>query len=161
MSLRTNSFFLSLLLLLTLVSCEKPSDIGLGLQGENNLVGTTLEKTKVEASTVVQPDSIVAFKNKPVLVGKAIDGDFGTLTAGHYSEIFLNGTSVSFDINPNTQADSMVLVLAYNGYYYGDTTATMTVNVLKLEENFQDNQTYFTNSSLQTGDVLGSLTFKP
>src|SRR4051812_25928448 len=113
MSLRINSYILSLLFLLTLVSCEKPSDIGLGLQTENNLVGTTLEKMKVEAGTVVQPDSILAFKNKPILVGKATDGEFGTVTAAHYSEVSLNGTGVGFDINPGSQADSMVLVLPY------------------------------------------------
>ena len=161
MSLRTNSLYLSFFFLLTLVSCEKPSDIGLGLQGENNLLGTTFEKMNVAAGTVVQPDSIVAFKNNPVLVGKATDGDFGTLTAAHYTEISLNGTGVDFGIAPNTQADSMVLVLAYTGYYYGDTTTSMTFNVLKLRENFQDNQTYFTTSIIPDEKVIGTTTFKP
>ncbi|MFC5270869.1 DUF4270 family protein [Adhaeribacter terreus] len=161
MSLRTNSLYLSFFFLLTLVSCEKPSDIGLGLQGESNLLGTTFEKMNVEASTVVQPDSIVAFKNNPVLVGKAADGEFGTISAAHYTEVGLNGTGVSFDIAPNTPADSMVLVLAYTGYYYGDTTTTMKVNVLKLDENFKDAQTYFTTSTIPGNTVLGSLDFKP
>ena len=163
MSLRINSSIaLSFLFLFTLVSCEKPTDIGLGLQGENNLLGTTLEKMKVEAGTVVQPDSIVAFKNNPILVGKATDGEFGTITAGHYTEIGLNGTGNPFpDLAPGTQADSMVLVLAYNGYYYGDTTANLTVDVLKLDENFKDDNTYFTSSAIPGNTVLGSLTFKP
>ncbi|MBK0403499.1 DUF4270 family protein [Adhaeribacter sp. BT258] len=161
MSLRTKSLYLSFFFLLTLVSCEKPSDIGLGLQGENNLLGTTFEKMNVAAGTVVQPDSIVAFKNNPILIGKATDGEFGTISAAHYTEVDLNGTGVSFDIAPNTEADSMVLVLAYTGYYYGDTTVAMQVNVLKLDENFKDAQTYFTTSTIPGNTVLGTTTFKP
>src|SRR5690606_11578132 len=161
MSLRTKSLYLSFFFLLTLVSCEEPTDIGLGLQGANNLLGTTYQTMEVEAGTVVQPDSILAFKNNPILIGKTTDGEFGTISASHYSEILLNGTAVSFDITPGTPADSLVLVLAYNGYYYGDTTVDMTVNVLKLDENFKDDNTYFTTSSIPTGTSLGSATFKP
>lgn len=170
MSLRTSRVYLSFFLLLALVSCEKPTDIGLDLPGQNQL-GTHFATQPALAATVIQSDSILAFKNEPIVVGKVTDGLLGTIASTHYTEIGLNGTNVRFDIPAGGQADSMVLVLAYYsnlnvqgkpGYYYGDTTTTIKLNVLKLTENFKDDRSYFINSSLTTDATpLGSITFKP
>jgi len=159
MSLRTSYIYLSFFFLLTLISCEKPSDIGLNLPGQNQL-GTHFEKQYSQASTVIHPDSILAFQNEPIAIGKVSDGEFGTITGTHYTEIGLNGTNISFPHAANPD-DSLVLVLAYTGYYYGDTTSNITVDVLKLDENFQENKTYFITDKLKTDAVLGSKTFKP
>lgn len=160
MSLRTSYSFLSFFFLLTLISCEDPTDIGLNLPGQNQL-GTHFERFPAQAATVIHPDSILAFQNEPIAIGKVTDGEFGTITPTHYTEIGLNGTNISFNAS-NNQSDSLVLVMAYTGYYYGDTTANITVNVLELDESFQENKTYFINSTLKTkGTILGSKTFKP
>lgn len=161
MSLQTSRISLLFLSLLSLVSCEEPSDIGLNLSGQNAL-GTSYDNSRtISASTIAQPDSVAAFKSNPILLGQTTDGELGEVTAAHYTEVNLNGTPVQFDINPGAQADSLVLVLAYTGYYNGDTTADLTVNVNRLSENFKDDKTYFTNTVLTAPDLLGSKTFKP
>ena len=158
MRLRISTVLPLFFFLLTLASCENPSDIGLNLQGHT--LGTSFEKSQVTASTILAPDSILSFRAAPILVGKVNDGEFGTLTAGHYTRIGLNGTNVSFDPATNPQ-DSAVLVLAYTGYYYGDTTTAIKVNVHRLAEDFREDKSYFTTDQLNTSDLLGSLTFKP
>lgn len=159
MSLQTSRIYVLFLSLLSLVSCEKPSDIGLDLQGSNTL-GTSFERAQVSAATIVEPDSILAFKGNPIVVGKATDGDLGTITAAHYTRIGLNGTNVSFNSATNS-ADSVVLVMAYTGYYYGDTTTNITLEVHRLAEGFEDAKTYFSTTTMATGGQLGSVTFKP
>lgn len=157
MSLQTNRISLLFLFLLTLVSCEEPSDIGLNLSGQN-LLGTSYDKSRaISASTITQPDSIFAFKSNPILVGQATDGELGEVAAAQYTEIGLNSTALAL----SGKADSMVLVMAYNGYYYGDTTANLTVNVHRLSENFKDDQTYYTTTTIPAPDRLGHLEFKP
>ncbi|KAA9331731.1 DUF4270 family protein [Adhaeribacter soli] len=158
MNLRTSSVYLFLLSLITLASCEKPSDIGLNLQG--NTLGTTFGTNAVSAATIVEPDSILAFKGKPIVVGKTTDGELGTITATHYTRVNLNGTNVTFDA-PSRTADSAVLVLSYSGYYYGDTTISITLDVKRLSEPFIDAKTYFSTDVLATDATLGSITFKP
>ncbi len=160
MNLRTSQLYLSFFFLLTLISCEKPSDIGLNLPGQNQL-GTHFEKQAALAATVIHPDSILAFKNDPIAVGKVTDGLLGTISATHYTEIGLNGTNITFEPGPNPNA-SLELVLAYNGFYYGDTTTAIKLNVYKLAKNFVNNQVYFTNTKILTDNqLLGSITFKP
>ena len=158
MNLRTSSVYLFLLSLITLASCEKPSDIGLNLQG--NTLGTTFGTNAVSAATIVEPDSILAFKGNPIVVGKATDGELGTITATHYTRFSLNGTNVTF-VAPSKTADSAVLVLSYTGYYYGDTTASITLDVKRLSEPFIDAKTYFSTDVLATNADLGTITFKP
>jgi hypothetical protein len=161
MSLQTSRFSLLFLSLLALASCEEPGDIGLNLPGQN-AVGTSYDKSRtITASTIVQPDSILAFQSNPIMVGQTSDGELGEVSAGQYTEVGLNGTAVEFDVTTGAQADSLVLVLAYSGYYNGDTTANLTVNVNRLSENFVDNNTYYTNTVLTAPDLLGSKTFKP
>ena len=158
MSLRTSHVYLSFFFLLTLFSCEKPTDIGVNLPGQNQL-GTHFEVQTAQASTVIHPDSILAFKNEPITVGKVSDGPFGTILATHYTEIGLNGNnSFSPGTTPNAKLE---LVLAYNGFYYGDTTVSIKLNVLKLKDNFQENKTYYINDKVATDALLGSITFKP
>lgn len=168
MSLRTSYLYLSLFSLITLFSCEDPSDIGLNLPGQNQL-GTHFEKQQVAASTVIHPDSILAFQNEPIAVGKVSDGELGTIIATHYTEIGLNGNGakVDFNVPAGRPADSLVLILAYagtkesGGFYYGDKTVAIKLNVLKLTDNFKDDTTYFINSKIRTGDQLGTITFTP
>lgn len=165
MNLRTSRLYLPFFFLLTLISCEKPSDIGVNLPGQNQL-GTHFDTQFAQASTVIHPDSILAFKSEPIVVGKVSDGAFGTISATHYTEVTLGGTNVSF--SPGTTPNpSLELVLAYsgnenNGYYYGDTTVAIKLNVYRLAKNFQENQTYFTNSKIDLESTpIGTITFKP
>ena len=165
MNLRTSRVYLPFFFLLTLISCEKPSDIGVNLPGQNQL-GTHFEVQTAQASTVLHPDSILAFRNEPIVVGKVSDGVFGTISATHYTEIGLNGNnSFTPGTNPNP---TLELILAYSGtdeksgFYYGDTTVAIKLNVYKLSENFQETKTYFINDKVATESaLLGSITFEP
>ena len=160
MSLRTSRVYLPFFFLLALISCENPTDIGLNLPGQNQL-GTHFETQPALASTVIQPDSILAFKNEPIVVGKVTDGLLGTISATHYTEIGLNGTNISF--SPGTTPNAKLeLVLGYTGYYYGDTTVSIKLNVFQLSQNFQEDKTYFINDKVLTEpSPIGSITFKP
>src|SRR5688572_4030939 len=160
MSLRTSHVYLSFFFLLTLISCEDPTDIGVNLPGQNQL-GTHFEVQTAQASTVIHPDSILAFKNEPIVVGKVSDGPFGTIIATHYTDISLGKTNLSFPAGPSPDA-KLELVMAYTGFYYGDTSVAIKLNVHKLSENFQETKTYYTKDKVLTeSSVLGSITFKP
>ncbi|MDX5346098.1 MAG: DUF4270 domain-containing protein, partial [Hymenobacteraceae bacterium] len=161
MSLRISKFFLPLLSAAFLFSsCEKPTDIGLGLQDPDDQLGTHFTDTlALNVSTVLLNDSILSTQPTLLLAGVMHDETFGKVVARAYTELNLGSTDLNF--GSSSVADSIVLFLNYN-YVYGDTTQEQTLIVRKLQENLVKDTKYYTTNSLQRESAeLGRVTFKP
>lgn len=155
---RFTLFFFSLV---TLASCEDPSDLGLDLQDENQIGTTYTDTLTINTGTVSHPDSILAFKQMPMPVGGYQDATLGNVKVTAFTELGLTGLDVKFGENP--VADSLVLTLDYSTDIYGaKDISPLTLSIHRLTEGFQDKASYFTNSSLAySSEALGSVTFRP
>ncbi|MBB6609521.1 DUF4270 domain-containing protein [Pontibacter sp. Tf4] len=152
---RFTLFFFSLA---ALASCEDPSDIGLDLQDEN-LIGTQYTELAIEAGTVLQPDSILAFNQSRAVLGGYQDATLGNVKATVFTELSLSGTDLNFGENP--VLDSVTLTLDYD-VIYGAAGHELSFNIHRLSQGFNEKASYFTNSSLPyESEILGDTTFKP
>jgi hypothetical protein len=155
----TRTTVLFIFFLLTLVSCEETSEIG--LEDDVNPLGTAFTDTiTVKAATIFLPDSVVAFQNPFQFAGRFTNNQFGTVAAQAFMRIGISA-GATFTDAATARVDSTVLVLDYNESY-GDTTQNLTLNVHKLQQAFQDEVTYYTNTILPYDPtVIGTVTFKP
>lgn len=162
---RRKYFFITCLILVlaSATSCTKESDvIGLELQPESEILNAFITDTSTLITFPLLEDSIrtdhrVMLLNN--LVGSYTDPVFGRTTAGFYSQFRLTSSNVDFGTSP--QLDSIVLSLAYSGYY-GDTTTTQTISVYKMTETIHaDSNYYSTNEFAIDNTMVGTLTFQP
>lgn len=152
---RFSLFFLSLA---TLASCDDPSDLGLDLQDEN-LIGAQYTELAVEAGTVLQPDSILAFEQSRAILGGYQDLSTGNVKATTFTEVAISGTNLKFGTAP--KLDSLTLTLDYD-VIYGAVGQELAFEVHRLTEGFKEKASYFTNSTLPyESNVLGGTRFKP
>ncbi len=112
-----SSRFLSALFLFLLIlnSCKKPDTVGLEvLPPDDRLQGEHTDTITVIAYTV-EEDSLLTSKPSFHILGTHNDPVFGLSSSSFYSQFILE--SVNPDFGPNAQVDSVVLSLAYAGYY--------------------------------------------
>ncbi|WP_405607394.1 DUF4270 family protein [Polaribacter sp. Asnod1-A03] len=105
-------------------------------------------------------DSLVTSSTSRILLGNVEDDKIGKLTA----KTFLQVGSSSFDIDNEAIYDSIVMVLNYDSYYYGDTTKLQTYNVHRITETVEPEEgTSFYNTSSLSYDSqpLGAVSFTP
>ena len=151
-------------MILALVSsCKKESDVlGLELQPESEILNAFITDTSTLITFPLLEDSIrtdyrVMLLNN--LVGSYTDPVFGRTTAGFYSQFRLTSSNVNFGDSP--QLDSIVLSLAYSGYY-GDTTTTQTISVYKMTETMHADSNYYSTNEFGIDNTpVGTLTFQP
>lgn len=161
---RRKFFFITFLVFASsATSCKKESDVlGLELQPESEILNAFVTDTSTLITYPLREDSIrtdsrVMLVNN--LVGSYTDPVFGRTTASYYSQFRLTSSNVNFGNNP--QLDSIVLSLAYAGYY-GDTTTTQTISVYKMTESINaDSNYYSTNEFAVDNTPVGTLTFQP
>jgi len=127
--------FLAVISLLFGFGCaEEPGGLGVLYSDFDQDYGVVLVDTiTVEVSTVLL-DSLPTSSKGLLQVGGYDDDKLGTLRAEGYFQIG-NG-----DVwEPSTQAffDSLVLIVKYSGYYYGDTTAETTLEVKRIQQDFK------------------------
>ena len=159
MNLAARRLLLFFFSIVTLASCEDPTEIGIDLQDENQIGTDFTDTITINTGTVLLPDSILSFKTTPAQVGILADPVLGTVKATTYTEVGLGGTDVSFGENP--QVDSMVLTLDYSAIF-GNKTKPLKINVFRLTEAFQEKASYFTTTKLATeASPLASTTLVP
>jgi hypothetical protein len=112
-------------------------------------------------STVMQDSLITSKRGLGVAIyhalGYMIDPFAGKTTAGIYAQFVPTATGVKLSSNP----DSLVLVLPYSGFTWGDTTITTThtVKVYAINEGFSKDSTFYNYSSRGTdATVIGTAT---
>src|SRR5260221_2250852 len=159
---RNNFFRLTTYLIAGVIflnSCSDPDIIGLDIQppGDKiNLVYT--DTTKVTAYTV-REDSLRTDEVSQYLLGSYADSGFGRTDASISAQVLL--PSLNVNLGSALSLDSVVLTLAYNGYY-GDTTTAQMFHVYQLTEDMHLDTGYYSNRAFSYNPVeLGSVTIAP
>ena len=162
----------------TYISCNnEPGSLGLAYSTVDKDYAVILVDTvKVAASTVLL-DSIPTSGTGSILIGGYSDPKLGVLNADGYFQV---GIGDSWEPADNAIYDSLVLVMNYSGYHYGDTSSTQTFMARRITAPFKtyslpqfwvDEKQYsalYQESSLYNSSairydvsVLGSKTFRP
>ncbi|SFG92572.1 DUF4270 family protein [Pontibacter chinhatensis] len=112
---------------LLLASCEDPNELGLELV-EDNVSGTFVDTLTLNLTTV-KADSIATSGRGSMIVGQYTTPQTGTLRASTYFQV---GPSALPTLNAEAAYDSIKLHLPTSGYYYGDTTQSLTLSIHEL-----------------------------
>ncbi|MBT8194995.1 MAG: DUF4270 family protein [Bacteroidia bacterium] len=141
-------------------NCTEPNNVGLQVQPQDDQINVFVTDTITIMPGVELVDSLpisTSSSNLPVglLVGSYTDDVFGLANAKAYTQLRLS--SSGFTYGANADLDSVVLTMAYGGYY-GDTTTMQTVNVLRLEDDLEADTTYYTNHVFTEGQSMGAFT---
>lgn len=136
-------------------SCKEPDNVGLNVLPKSDLSSLSYSDTSSLQTSVVKEDSILATGNSANLVGAIHDDKFGDSKASFYTQVLLS--SVGIDFGSKRVCDSIILTLAYSGYY-GDTTAAHNFEVDRLNEYISSDSNYYSTKSFHTSDPLGTLT---
>jgi hypothetical protein len=158
---KNNFFFCLLALVITLTSCyDETNTYG------SQLVDSAFRNVSIDSCTIlvtaVRMDSVETSGTSTALIGQYTHTDWGTVTASSY--IPYNRPTYSTDVDAKVVMDSLVLQLAYNGYYLGDTSKYQHFTVHKLTEKItlNDNGYLYSHASFKYDpEVLGQCSFKP
>jgi len=144
--------------LFSISACKDENEVGLDLLPAGDQLGTSFSDTATLITRTIREDSIVTDELSAQLLGSDNDPVYGLVTSSVFTQVVLAGTP-SFGVNP--VADSLVLVLPFNGYY-GDTTTTQTVDVFRVTEDLYTDSTYYSDRTFAYDPtVLGSISFQP
>lgn len=158
-----NSKFLFFTIITLFSACQKdPSEIGLSLQNENEIInGNNIDTITLNAYTISE-DSLTADERTYALLGSMLDPVFGYSEASFITQMRLASSNVSFGTSPI--ADSMVIYLDYRSYY-GDTTIEQSFDVYEIEKSIYLDSTYYSNLNIQSyipsSKIVGNKTYRP
>ncbi|HNW90739.1 MAG TPA: DUF4270 domain-containing protein [Bacteroidales bacterium] len=151
--------FLLFLFIYFITSCNKNEELGLNIQPPEDIMGVNFIDTIPLIAYTVYEDSIRTDEVTYNLIGSCADPIFGLTNAGAYSQFKLTTTAVNFGNNP--VCDSVVLSLAYQGFY-GDTSTTLTLNVFEISDDMDIDKNYYSNDVLGVyKNNLANVSFKP
>ena len=138
-------------LIVCLLSCKKEYN-SIGLNMEDDLLGTTMETFDVKAWSVTY-DTLNTTNLSNQQLGELHDPVFGKTTASVYAQFLQSGSTPSF--GEDAYVDSVVLTLQ-TASYYGDTTAALRFEVYELNEDLSttDNKYYNYSTSEHYYDNL-------
>jgi len=156
----TKQIFVVLGLALALSSCnKKPEQIGIGVIPDvGKLTAFYTDTISVVAYSLIE-DSIRTDEPSNILLGSIKDPVFGKTSAGFYTQFSLSTNGHSFGDNP--VLDSLVLQIAYAGYY-GDTTTTQYVRAYEMEEQIFPDSIYHSKRVIPCGATdYANYTFDP
>lgn len=149
---------LSAIFFTVLFSCKKDGELYPAFNDEDLTVSFT--DTFSINTTLVDADSIRTDVASLNLLGIYHDSIFGINSASIYSQLTLSGSNVSFGTNP--VIDSVVLTMKYASQtsFYGNLFTPMSIEVHQVSESMTNDE-YYSNQTLNTSGLLGSLTFNP
>ncbi len=130
----------------TLIACEDPSNVGIGLVGEEG--GTPFIVDIPGATVSAEPTHDLTGNAARFLTGSVFDPLLGTTTATAYVDFF---ATASADFQAST-VDTVVLRLKRD-YLYGDTTATITLMLRAMPEDWSAEDVP-ADTTLEPGDVI-------
>lgn len=144
-----------------LTACEDPLKIGSDLLPAGSQAGVFFSDTFTVRSSTVLLDSIQTSGTTALLLGRYTDPVLGAVEARSFVQLAPDsGDTLKAD--PKAVYDSLVLVLPYNGFSYGDTTRYQTVNVHRLTDTLDNGKTYLTTSNASfEATALGRARYKP
>lgn len=138
-------------LLFLLSTCKKPEDIGLDTLPSGDLLYTDFSDTATILSSTIREDTLRADELSRILFGSIRDTAYGLTNSSYYGQILLSSTPnlIADSSQTNIGADSLVLSLAYSGWY-GDTTVPQNIHVYRLTEDMYVDSSYYSNKTFQT-----------
>ena len=142
-------------------ACSKTTEsIGNGLLSENDHIGTSYVDTLQINCHSERIDSLYTKSLTTVLLGSMMDPVMGLTNANLFTQLHISSTNHYFGNSP--VIDSVVLQLAYVGYY-GDTTTMQTVHVYELLDTLSGYDDYYQFSEvLDKGlDLANGFQFQP
>jgi len=142
-----------------LSSCNNPSEIGLSVQPKSDKINVLYVDTFTLITKILLSDSMASYSASSSLLGSYVDPVFGKASASFYAVPDLQSLNNTLGTNP--VADSIILSLAYDGYY-GDINTPQSVSVYEMEESIAINTVYYSNQNFAyNNEAIGSLIFTP
>lgn len=130
-----------------IVACEKPNELGVELQDQDDLINLSLTDTISIESKSVLLNNIESYGLSILLAGSYDDTEIGhEVVTSSYFQYRTSEDNPDFGSNP--VCDSIKLILDYTGYYYGDTTVSQTYHVYQLTEEMSEDSSYKTTSNV-------------
>lgn len=142
-------------------SCSKTTEkIGNGLLPESDHLAVFFTDTIDLVCHAETIDSMATKGMTTWLLGSMMDPVLGRTDAGIVTQLHLSAPNQRFGLQP--VVDSVVLQLAYSGYY-GDTTTLQTVHVYELADSLSASQNYYQCSEVAVApvDLANSYPFYP
>lgn len=142
-------------------SCSKTTEsIGNGLISDTDLMGANFTDTIAIECHSMKVDSMTTRGMTSILLGSMVDPVMGRTDANIVTQLHLSSTNQHFGEQPIV--DSVVLQLAYNGYF-GDTNTMQTIHVYELADSLISDGMYYQSSTVnvQPSDLANSYTFYP
>lgn len=146
--------------LLGLTACEDPLKIGSDLLPAGSQAGVFFSDTFTVRGSTVLLDS-VRTSSSGLLLGRYTDPTLGTVEASSFFQLSPD-TGDTLKADPKAVYDSLVLVLPYNGFSYGDTTRYQNVSVHRLIDTLTTGKVYLSTSSVPyEATALGRARYRP
>ena len=142
-------------------SCSKTTEsIGNGLLSENDHIGAFYTDTLHLNCHSERIDTLLTKGLTTVLLGSMMDPVMGLTDANLFTQLHVSSTHQYFGDQPII--DSVVLQLAYTGYY-GDTTTLQMVHVYELADSLSKTNSYYQFSDVEVKgiDLANGFQFQP
>ena len=156
--IRSAKWAFMLICLVLLFSCTDPDLIGLQVQPAKDKFTLLYDESSKVIAYTVREDSIRSDKTVLNLLGNYDDPIFGRTASSIYTQIRLSSNNVDF--GPSPVADSIVLSLAYKGYY--GKLRKVNIKVSEILDDFYKDTTYYSNKTLNiSNQPLANITIVP
>jgi hypothetical protein len=151
--LKNFSYIICLIVgIIVCVGCKEDAGlIGLGVQPDEEFLNTDYFDTTTIVAYSALHDSLVTSNVSTNMLGYIHDPVFGKTQACIYTQFRLSAFSVNF--GSNAEVDSLVLTLAYAGYY-GDTLNSFRLGVYELTGNLLKSERYYTKSAINHNGIF-------
>jgi len=136
-------------ILLSLSNCKKPQDIGISTLPDDDLIYTDYVDTATITTYTIREDSLRSDELSRSLFGSIKDDDLGITDVSFFGQVLLSETPDLISDSSSYGADSLVLSLAYTGYW-GDTSQPVNIHVYRLAEDMYIDSSYYSNRAFQT-----------
>lgn len=140
-----------------LSSCNKTTDIGVGILPSSSDINATFIDTFKVVTTPMRQDSLVTSSQFYSLLGNMYDPVFGKSYAAIFTEFLLPTTAIDLGDPDTLFLDSVVLTMAYfKTYGYEDVPQSFSVYEVTEKMSPKPEGGYYSNKSFATDpDVLG------
>lgn len=127
--------------------CKEKNTPGLEIQPPSDKLGLIYTDTITVVSYTVNENRIRTDETFFNLLGSYVDPVFGLAEASFCTQFLLPVPNLDFGNPSNLQLDSMVLSLAYSGYY--GNTDPQTFKVYELAQSISNSDVYYSNDTIQ------------
>ena len=154
--------FSVIVILIVAISCSADAEED-GLSAGEDFTNTDIRVLSIDTFSVkfstMKFDSIITSDSNRLLIGKYNDDDMGIVNSSAYLQL----SSSTYSIDNEAILDSVGLILGYDTYYYNDTTQVSTLNVHRLIDKMESDDSYFYNTTITAYETtpLVSKTFIP